>query len=181
MKDNNKGYSYNPEGFFICENNVLYDDKLSDKAKMLYMHITNRYNFFLWANQMQKDGCITEVDKVYCESQAVMAKALGYSATSASKVNKLIAQLEEHGWVKIYKKRDGKNSNWYVPCNSKGQPNITIPHAEGNVMVGSGIPDSRKFRTTPQVKKPDYTTGVMTPIEGATHYSDDEDDDWTPF
>ena len=157
MFQNEQNYNYNAEGFFVCNNYVLYHDRLSDKAKLLYMHITNRYNFFLYANQVNKIGKVTELKEVYCESQATMASALGYSEKSKSKINPLIKQLEEHGLLLVIKKHDGKNSNWYVPLNMEGKPHVTVSAAVENVMMKTIVADSREERVSrkkQEAKKP---------------------------
>lgn len=189
MVSNNNGYEYNFDGFFIGANTVLYHDGLSDKAKMLYFHMSNRYNFFLWANQVQKSGKITDVNEVYCESQAKMATAIGYAEGSRSKVTNLIQQLEDAGLLRVLKKNDGKNSNWYIPLTINGEANITVNVEEGNIMVSKRpIIQERSVRLEPRNTESNtnaqgntvaevvgMSTELVEPIE------DDEDDDYCPF
>lgn len=184
MFKNEQEYEYNVNGFFVGSNFVLYHDKLSDKAKLLYMHITNRYNFFLYANQVKTKGVIEEVKEVYCESQATMATALGYSEKSKTKVNPLIKMLEEEGLLLVIKKHDGKNSNWYIPLTKEGQPNITVPIKGVSVMYKE-LPDiNREERVT---KKPKEETHTQTPDVVKQETIDtswgsvDDFDDFDPF
>lgn len=183
MFKNEQEYEYNVDGFFIGSNFVLYNDKLSDKAKLLYMHITNRYNFFLYANQAKARGVIDEVKQVYCESQATMAKALGYSEKSKSKVNPLIKSLEEEGLLLVIKKNDGKNSNWYVPLTKEGKPNITVPLKGVSVMYNELPVIDREERVTkkPKVDTPPKPEVVVVKEEPSLDDEFSWDDDFDPF
>lgn len=154
MKQNTTGYEYNESGFFIGANEVLYRTDITDKAKLLYLHITNRYNFFLYANQFKVNGKLHELDKVYCESQEVMAQAIGYSAGSKTKVNGLIKQLESVGLLKIVAKRDGKNSNYYIPLNVEGLANVTIPEVNESVMQGFSSKSVKREKPIKAPQKP---------------------------
>lgn len=115
MKENTQGYKFNPCGFVKAENSILYNDKLADKAKILYFHICNRYSFFLNMNKKQM-STINEFN-IYFESQASMAQAIGYSVNSTSKVSKLITQLIQYGYLKSEPKANSLNSKWYTPLD----------------------------------------------------------------
>lgn len=175
MVKNDAGYEYNTHAFFIGSNDILYRSDLKDKSKLLYLHITNRYNFFLYANQYKVHGKLTELDRVYCETQETMALAIGYSASSKAKVNPLIKELESKGLLKIQSKLDGRNSNWYIPLTAEGVPNITIPDVNESVMQGFS---SKSIKREPKPPKQTPTKQPQKPVETIKEESNTDVPDW---